>query len=388
MDKCWLALLLIIAVVLRVGLSLAACDIIDVQNYARVAAIVRNHGILALYAQTPGIYPYPPVWVWFETLAQLLSEASGLRLGLLIRFPIILADVGIVYLIWTWYRDRPTIWRLLWSIAYALNPVPLIITCLHGQFDAIPAFFALLAAYWARLRRPYLSAIALGVAIAFKPYPVLLLPLMLFELKDRRQKLAFTAIAVAPTLALISPFSLQMPDVVMRELFLYRGAALLGMLVPVRAVYVPLARDHVPVELTQHIITASRWLFLGGYVGFVMLQVRRKIIFTASCAMVLLWFYVAYAGIAPQYLVWALPFLLTLGTDFVLLAGTYSLTAALALYGFYAYAVPETFCLFPSLPLWLSRSLYGLFGTLWWLVAIVLLIWLVGPRKAGREPRP
>ncbi len=388
LEKRWLALLLIITVAVRLCLSLAACDIIDVHNYARVAAIVRNYGIIALYAQTPGIYPYPPVWVWFEILAQFLSETSGLRFGLLIRLPIILADTGIAYLIWTWYHDRMTTERLFWGAAYALNPVSLIITCLHGQFDAIPAFLALLAVYWAQLRRLCLSAIILGLAIAFKLYPVLLLPLVLLELKGHKQRLAFATIAIAPTLLFTLPFGLYMPAAVMRELFLYKGVALLGMLVPARSVYVPLAHDHFPLALTQQIISASRWLFVVGYVGLVARQALRPIPLSASCVAILLWFYVAYAGISPQYLVWTLPFLLTLGANSVLFAGTYTLAAALALYGFYAYAVPETFCLLPSLPLWLSRLLYGLFGTLWWLTSGVLLIWLGGRRQTARKPEP
>lgn len=358
LEKLRLALLLIITVALRLGLALVACDIVDIQNYARVAAIVRTHGIFALYVQTSGIYPYPPVWVWFEVVAQILSEVSELRFGLLIRFPTILADVGIVCLIWSWYRDKTIATRFLWGIAYVLNPISLIITSLHGQFDAIPTFLALLSVYWMRLRRSCLSAIILGLAIAFKLYyPALLLPLMLLELKSHKQRWAFATVAIAPTLLFTLPFGLYMPGAVMHELFLYKGVGLLGMLVPVRAVYVPLAHDHFPVALTQHIISASRWLFVVGYTGLVVRQALLSIPLNAGCVAVLLWFYVAYAGISPQYLVWVLPFLLVLSADSLFLTGVYTLTGALALYGFYIYAVPETFCFLPIPPVWVTRAL-------------------------------
>ncbi|MGB9879185.1 MAG: hypothetical protein ACPLRM_00360 [Anaerolineae bacterium] len=383
-SQAWLILLGVLAFAVRVIFSLISCDIIDVQNYARVATLIKDHGVFALYTQTVGIYPYPPLWVWLEILAHSLSDASRLRFGLLVRFPAILADVGIVCIVWAWCGSQTIGKRLLWSALYALNPVSLIVTCLHGQFDAIPAFFALLAVYvFERLCCPCLSAAILALAIAFKPYPVLLLPLIVLGLKNYRQKIAFATIAVAPVLLLILPFSLHALNAVVREVFLYKGAALLGMLVPARAVYVPLMHNHFPIVLTQQIMAASRWLFFSGYAGLVAWQARRRVPLVMGCAAVLLWFYTAYAGIAPQYLIWALPFLLTLNTDSVLLPGAYSLTSMLALYGFYVYAVPETFCFLPAPPAWLASLLYGLFGSLWWLVSGMLLVWIV-----GRKPFP
>jgi Predicted integral membrane protein len=380
-SNVWLILLLALAFGTRVVLSMVSCDIIDVQNYARVATIVKDHGVFALYTQTTGIYPYPPLWIWLEMLAHFLSEASRLRFGLLARFPAILADVGIVCIVWAWHSGQTIGKRLLWSAIYALNPVSLIITCLHGQFDAIPAFFALFAVYAVERRhRPYLSAVILALAIAFKPYPVLFLPLIVLELKNIGRELLFATIAIAPVLLLILPFGLHTPEAVVREVFLYKGAALLGMLVPMRVVYVPLMHNHFPVVLTQQIIAASRWLFLSGYAGLVVWQARRQVPLLAGCVAVLLWFYTAYAGIAPQYLIWALPFLLTLNIYSVLLPGSYTLASMLALYGFYAYAVPETFCFLPALPAWLPPLLYGLFGSLWWLVSGMLLGWIVKKR--------
>lgn len=382
-DKLWLVLLLTITVALRIGLSLVSCDIIDVQNYARVATIVRNHGAFALYTQTSGIYPYPPLWVWFETLAQVLSETSGASFGLLIRSPIVLADAGIVCVIWAWHRQRSTR-RIFWSAAYALNPVSLIVTCLHGQFDAIPAFLSVLAIYGlGRLHRPYLSAAALALGIAFKPYPVLFLPFMLTGLQSHRQRLAFAAMAIFPVGLLILPFFLHSPGTLTQELFLYKGVALLGMLVPVRMIYVPLMHEHFPVTLTQEIVAISRWLFLGGYAALLAWQMRHHSypLVIASCAAALLWFYIVDAGISPQYLVWVLPLLLILLNNSLFLTGIYTLTAMLALYGFYTYAVPEAFCFLPSPPAWLARALYGLFGTLWWFASGMCLIWILREKR-------
>lgn len=374
-EKLWLATLVTATIAVRIGLSLIACDNIDVQNYARVAAIVRERGIFALYTQTAGIYPYPPLWVWFEILAQVLSETSRVNFGLLIRCPIILADAGIVYLIWKWCRETATP-SILLGASYALNPISLMITCLHGQFDAIPAFFSLLAIYKLEHSNYPFSAAALALGIAFKSYPVLFLPLCLHRLNSFRNKVGFVAIAILPVILIVLPYSLYAPTAVLREWLSYKGAALLGMLVPVRAVYVPLTHEHFPVPLTLKIIGISRWLFLAGYVGFIARQISRfQFSLVTSCTVVLMLFYFLYAGIAPQYLVWVLPFLLVMRAGSLLPAWLYSLTGAMALYGFYAYAVPETLCFLPQISSGISRVIYGFSGSLWWIVSAVLLIW-------------
>ncbi len=373
-EKLWLAILVMSTIAVRVALSLVACDIIDVQNYARVAAIVRDHGIFALYTQTTGIYPYPPLWVWFEILAQLLSEASGVNFGLLIRCPIILADVGIVYIIWRWCRET-AISPILLGASYVLNPISLIITCLHGQFDAIPVFFSLLAIYKLEHSGYLLSAVALSLGVAFKSYPVLLLPVGLTRLKSFQMRIVFAVIAILPVILLLLPFCLHAPIAVLKELVLYKGAALLGMLVPMRVAYGLLTHNHFPVTLTLEIIAISRWLFLIGYASFIVWQIGRpRFSLITACTITLLLFYFLYAGIAPQYLVWVLPFLLVMSVESILPAWLYTLMGAMALYGFYAYAVPETFCFLPQVSAGVSRVIYGLSGTLWWIFLAILLI--------------
>lgn len=366
--------ILLLAAGLRLGLATIAGPIIDIENFERVAATILRSGPLALYQETEGQYPYPPVWFIWETAAYMLARGSALPFALWVRLPTIAADMGIVWLIWHWTRHRSpgqAMWR---SFGYAVNPVPLIITGLHGQFDAIALFFTLLALYNLEHRGRYLSAaLNLAVGIAVKSFPVLLLPPALLQLRTTRARTLFGAAAVAPVLLLLLPYVIAMPSALWRELFGYRGAALLGFMVPIRTLYVPLVGESVPAELTHQIVSISAYLFLAAYLFAIWYQQRRGATLVNTAIAILSLFYLVYAGIAPQYLIWIVPFMsvgdASTGRPLLL----YSATGALALVGFYAYAISG---LIPGTQL-LSRPvtqvLYGFSGTLWWLVCLVLV---------------
>ncbi len=165
--------ILFLALCLRVLFVVVATDNIDVQNYARVADIVEKHGGAALYTETTGIYPYPPVWMRVEVLAAQVADRFEGSYSLLVRLPIVLADLLIVALLAAWQaRKRNTRW-LSAAFVYAINPVALIVTCFHGQFDAIPIAFLLMALYLLAFNyRTSYSGLSLAFAIAVKSFPV------------------------------------------------------------------------------------------------------------------------------------------------------------------------------------------------------------------------
>jgi Gpi18-like mannosyltransferase len=361
----------------RLWLAATANDIIDVENYRRVAEALLARGPFALYTGTPGIYPYPPPWAAIEAAALWLERAFGWNFSIVVRLPAILADIGIVYVIWRWTLQqndqRLAFWR---GLGYALNPVTLIITCWHGQFDAIPALFSLLALYWASASpKPVLSALCLAVAIAFKSYPVLLLAPILLTLPGWRERLKYAGLALVPVLVLLLPFVVNSPLAVFQELIGYRGSALLGVLVPLRMIYVPVVGESFPVDLTVSLIRVSAFIFLIAYAGWLVYSVRARPRLLNAGVSVLVAFYVLYAGIAPQYLLWVLPLLFVGPPARWRPALIYSAAGTVALVGFYLYAIPELFPYPVSLPRFATQLLYGVGGTLWYL-ACGLILWL------------
>jgi Gpi18-like mannosyltransferase len=339
-----------------------------------VAEALLAGGPFALYTQTAGIYPYPPPWAAIEAAALWLQLTFGLDFSLIVRVPAIAADIGIVYVLWRWGGQlwpRAAFWR---SLFYALNPIALIITCLHGQFDAIPALFSLLAIYWATTgSKSTLSALSLAAAIAFKSYPILLLIPILLTRPTWRARLEYAVIALAPVALLLLPFVMSNAEAVFRELAGYRGAALLGLLVPLRTVYVPLAGDSFPVDWTVSIIQVSAGVFLVAYAALIVYQYRTRLPLVSASVCVLAGFYVLYAGIAPQYLVWLVPLLLVASPPRWWPSAVFAATGTAALAGFYIYAVPETLPVSVSLPLIATQLLYGVTGSVWWLSGWLLL---------------
>jgi hypothetical protein len=381
-----LAGILAVACITRLALALIARDIIDVHNYERVADTVLSGGLLSLYVKTAGIYPYPPLWVWFEVLARLLSSTGVISFSLAIRLPIIVADVGIVYLIWHWWFQQSIHIAARLSLLYAINPVSLLITCWHGQFDAIPTFFAVLAVYYLVKRNNMLaSAFALSLAVAFKSFHVLLLLPIILHLESKQKRIAYIAITIVPVVMALLPFLLYSPEAVFRELFGYRGAALLGVMVPIRTVYVPLAGASFPVDWTVGIISISRFLFLMIYGAIAWWMRKRGIALIRVIICVFALFYAIYAGISPQYLVWIVPFLLLDQPVRLTPAIIYSCAATCGLLGFYAYAIPGLFPFALSLPLRMSQTMYGLFGTAWWAACIALVVQIVIYAKGIRH---
>jgi hypothetical protein len=363
-----IAILLLALSVRLLLLLLFVTDNVDVQNYRRVAEIVEEHGIEGLYVQTPSIYPYPSVWAWAEWLSGRLAEVTGGSYSFWIRLPIVLADVLIVAILLAWPGAPATR-----GLAYALNPIALLVTCFHGQFDAIAISFLLLAAFMLLCRKRVASSgWALAVAIAVKSFPVLMLPFLALSVEGRRRRLWLSSLALLPLLLLLLPFALRTPSALSQELFGYRGAALLGFMVPLRTLYVPLMDASFPLDTTIQLLRLSTYLFLGAYLVYILWVWRRGVRLLLDIVVVFALFYVLYAGIAPQYVLWVLPFLLLIDMRPAML---YTATGTLALVGFYLYAVPNTLVFWEHAPRLFVQALYGVGGTLWWLTAVLVLFW-------------
>jgi hypothetical protein len=251
------------------------------------------------------------------------------------------------------------------------------------QYDLMPAI--LISTKRIALAFLLASAVALSLAVAFKSFHVLLLLPIILHLESKQKRIAYIAITLVPVVMALLPFLLYSPEAIFRELFGYRGAALLGVMVPIRTVYVPLAGASFPVDWTVGIISISRFLFLMIYGAIAWWMRKRGIALIRVIICVFALFYAIYAGISPQYLVWIVPFLLLDQPVRLTPAIIYSCAATCGLLGFYAYAIPGLFPFALSLPLRMSQTMYGLFGTAWWAVCIALVVQIVIYAKGIRH---
>ncbi len=161
----------------------------DIESYV-IQANALIHGQNVYLATTR--YPYPPVWVWVTAATLQVSNLWHLPFDRLIKLPMLISDLGMVYLLYRYAAQRvgDSLLALIPATLYAVNPIALMISAGHGQFDSLVLVFVL----WALVVRgrdqdqqSILAALLLGVAIALKGYPVLVLPYLIWTAPPSRK---------------------------------------------------------------------------------------------------------------------------------------------------------------------------------------------------------
>lgn len=297
----------------------------DMQSFLIQASTVLHHQNV----YPTGRYPYPPVWIFIAALCLWVSNVGHLAFVDVVRIPGSLADIGIsVALMGYGVSLSGPRWRaVLPGILYALNPLPLLITAGHGQFDALP-ILAILACLMLLRRRPVLASLTLGVAIALKGYPVLLLPYVVLSGGSsdwwRRLVAALvpTVIAVAAYTAWVGWSSVMIQDILSNQ-----GGPPFGW-----SAFVPHGLGVAGPSLSR--VAEGALLIISALLGLH----RPAWSPAAAVAFIFLSFYAGGVTISVQYLLWGLPFFLLLDWP---LGVAFSLTASLGALVFYAQYFPK-----------------------------------------------
>lgn len=184
----------------------------DINNYRTVAELVLAHSdVYPVAGKYVFLHPYLPFFMYILAASEWASRLPGLSFFTIIRLPLVLADVGIAVLVFYAVKElRKDVGAAAnVGMAYAVCPLPIFVTVYHGQFDALPIFFAFLAWYLVYFSKPGLSWVAgagaaLGLGILMKSWPLLLFPALFFGLM--RATGSSTPVGKAPTalLALLS----------------------------------------------------------------------------------------------------------------------------------------------------------------------------------------
>ncbi|MEE9601407.1 MAG: hypothetical protein V3W22_06910, partial [Thermoplasmata archaeon] len=119
----------------------------------------------------------------------MVTTVTAPLFNLVLKLPIIGADLGIAVLLFRWIsssygQDSGKSALLLWFF----NPLVIWVNAAQGQFDVIPAFFALAGSFLLVRRRFFSGGLALGLSILFKLYAAfLLIPLLFIVLVVERR---------------------------------------------------------------------------------------------------------------------------------------------------------------------------------------------------------
>ncbi len=337
----------------------------DITSFHLQAQTVLEHQ--NVYAVTDR-YPYPPLWIWIVALVQWVATLTRIPFVWLVKWPGILGDCLTVGLLRR-YKSAAA------ALFYAVNPVSILITAGHGQFDGL--VLALVIASWtlwhaqADQRRAW-AALALGGAVALKGYPILLLPALLMGASSKTEQVRLTLWALTPLGVAVLIYTLLFgfePAMVSHILgytsFPYFGWA--------PYVYVLLHNWWLSgyLSLEPWLSWSTRILVLTA--PLVLVYTLRKRPLEQLWLATFLAFYALAPGLAAQYLLWVLPLLALVAID---KGWWYSALAFPLLVFFYLNSYPgavpwgQTLKTLVPADTWLGY--YLLVNLIWWLYCLWL----------------
>jgi sugar lactone lactonase YvrE len=373
---------------------LLGAEVSDLSIYRHMAlTALRNQDIYDI----PTFFPYTPLSLYLPALALRLSQVTGLPFHMTMKLFPLAGDLGTAALVYLTARHRwPIAKARLAGLAFAFNPVSILVTALHGNIMPLSVFFAFWAYYVAefgRHRRSYiLSALALGIGIGLRSWPVLLTPLLARPSKmGWRQRCVYVVIAALPSVLVLAPYMAVNSAGVLREAFDYKSTPDFGW-VAIWRYWNYRNTPNVYMPWPKSWVGDSRFYFLPAYGVLVALAYLRPLATDTAGWVIatLLLDYTLLGGVAAQYFCWVVPFLVLrpyFGTIFTLIASAAMVAFYLTwhpgiLLGPYAALFKSTRA---QLVLWNMWSLAAL-----WTTGFLWLLWftaqIVRGVLAGRAP--
>lgn len=309
-----LALGIIVAVALRLHLAWHYFGNFDQESYQIVREIFDRHG--NVYAETTR-YNYSPVWFLILGALGKVATWTGWSFHFCVRGFLTGVDLATAFMV-AWLARSVGLKTGLIVSLFLLNPVPLLVTGYHGQFDNLALFF-LMASLAVQFAKPALSgrdrALAWGLAAAAVLVKQIVIFAPFFILRkafpDWRLRFVAGSAAAVPFFLSFLPFLPEGLAGIRQNVFAYAG---IPGLYGVTTLH--------PVLATPSALTALKLLMFAALLGAGLFMGRREPLRAALLCPLL--FLVLSPGIGEQYFVLPVVFgALFISVPFAL----YSLTA-------------------------------------------------------------
>ncbi|MDP9362443.1 MAG: hypothetical protein M3P29_13460 [Acidobacteriota bacterium] len=242
---------------------------------------------------------WSPLWLLPAWFSYITSEAAHLPFYLVVKLFPIAADLILTLLL---YAVAVEYGRSAYAtaLAYALNPISIYTSAVHGQFDPLPMLCLTIAVVLMRRSDsnsvPARAGAWLGIAAAFKTWPLFLLPALLAPLRTVRRQATLTLIAMGLFVAALFlpwPFLGTAPVI---GVLVYRGTLNwwgISSIAFLRGAALPAS-----------VFTSIFFVAMGAVTVLVLV---RKMPAASAALLLLLTFYVTAPGFGLQYLVWIVP---------------------------------------------------------------------------------
>ncbi|GIW69960.1 MAG: hypothetical protein KatS3mg101_0707 [Patescibacteria group bacterium] len=146
-------------------------------------------------------YAYLPLLLYIYSFFYIVSMLLGIPFAFLIKIPVLLADLGVGFLIVRCLYSKNLLTLLFALLFWFWNPY-FVLKHNYVYSDPIPVFFSLLGLFYLE-KDEVLAGVFLAVAVAAKPYSLIFLPLFLVKSSKPLKLLSASAVV---GIALSAPF--------------------------------------------------------------------------------------------------------------------------------------------------------------------------------------
>ncbi len=158
-----------LSVVIGLVIRLIVCILFkNIQNYDTISWDLVAHPTASLKNIYPGLAsehaPYFPFLIYLYALGELFHLNSVW----VSKFTFVFIDTAIIYCVYLLSGKNKQSAAL-----YAVNPISIFITEIHGQIDSLPILFLLLAIYLFKKKQTIISFLILSCAIGAKTWPLI-----------------------------------------------------------------------------------------------------------------------------------------------------------------------------------------------------------------------
>lgn len=292
----------------------------DTESFLITADALRDE---PLQAYDSGRWPYPPAFFPWLLVATSETVQNVLAFDVLLRLPMLAADIAIALLVYSYLGRRETreATRLVAVGLVMLGPVFLAVSGYHGQIDAV-AILPGVAALWFWDRdgphRALGAGALIGVGIALKTIPGFLLIAVLPWVRSRREVVALLVPAVAIPALLLAPFLFADGADTVEALQANRGIPGFNgvSLILIEPTLVDYWRTSFGVDspaVANRLADIQPLIIAAVVAAMIPLVALRRVPPAMSASLIWLAIFALNPNFAWHYLVWGLPFFLMAG---------------------------------------------------------------------------
>lgn len=318
-----LPLLFLLGFLIRIVIAATTFGTWDMESVYIVADMLKKD--IPVYLST-WRYNQPPVWMWTIGGMSFLADITNIPLSFWARTPFILTDMGIgilIYKIAKWKKYQEKTAKIL-SALYLFSPIAIWVSSYQAQLDSAIIFLIILAA-WILIRsekittqKLILSGLTLGISATIKLVPLGIAPLFSWYLLKKMlvkkipllkiiiSLVVFNLLVILPLILVFLPFFDQWAGI-KADVIGYKTAwGIWGTSL--------LLRRLADSGLGQWFIGMAEFSKQQGLIvasilalSYVLVLIRRMSLF----GMIFTLFFVVTLlspFLAPQYLLWLLPF--------------------------------------------------------------------------------